>query len=290
MVKMFKKFIAGIVGATLFMMTSSCSLFEDVTPPPQCTIMVSAEENEENEIKSDVIYSNYNIPITNNAILYYNMYAFSNGKIVIEIYSNESTDPFLLHDWGIGYIEADFNAIAYFGEWGYSGISVFSTPKGQYMRYTQYYIGGEKIPYQIRFFIDHQEIGIIGCVHLYVKESYLNTTQTLNVFGTEVEIPFGTESLQNSDTKELESQINDLNTQIEQLKLENARLEQDYNNLIEENERLQEAANIQCGDTNGDGRISLSDPVILMRYNVGTVDELPYRGKKDNEGKDVPEG
>ena len=115
-------------------------------------------------------------------------------------------------------------------------------------KYLESYVGQNK---KINLYIPYDTSNIATTVmqiDLYVKPEYLNTTQTINVFGEDIVIPFGEDVIEDKD-----EQIAKLMKEIEILKA--TPLEYDYNK---------------------DGLLTLSDIIYLARY-LAEDDTLPVK-------------
>lgn len=171
-----------------------------------------------------------------------NLTAHTDGNIHIDIICNKVSNSAISEMYSPGVIS--FNDSMIFGV--STGKSYF-TGYDNFSSYTEMYINDTNICYTL--FTKGPNTGkTVMTFDLYVKPEYLNTPQTINVFGEDIVIPFGTDIVENKD-----EQIAKLMKEIETLKA--TPLEYDYNR---------------------DGLLTLSDIIYLARY-LAEDDTLPVK-------------
>lgn len=207
----------------------------------------------------------------------YNIIAKTNGEIKLDFNCLSYSDSW---SWGnFGEIKINDSMIAPLGSKGYAGESIRC--ENSNCSILEGYSGDYTIYSLIKSGYYHSG-NHIDTFYFYVKEPYLHTEQTISVCGTEITIPFGDENPSTEQTQmihELESQINGLNTELEQLRAEKEVWEHNETHLLEDIELLYKENEVlvaRRGDINDDGLFTVADAVLLMRYVAGTIDSIPY--------------
>lgn len=114
---------------------------------------------------------------------------------------------------------------------------------------------------------------------LYTNRDYLDKTQTINVFGTDVVVEFTKSEVDDPreiTIKELNNEINDLTNRLNDCESEINK----KNELIAElNSKIIELEakynDVMLGDVNCDNNVNISDAVLLQKWILGSIDSLP---------------
>lgn len=125
---------------------------------------------------------------------------------------------------------------------------------------------GDNIIYTFINATYHDYTGFYKSYDFYVKESYADYTIPMTFFGKEIEIPFG------ENKYDINTRLDEVEKELYSLKQENSLLIEERDTLLKENEILKN----NFADINLDGKISIADVVLLMRYVNGQIDTIPF--------------
>lgn len=273
--KIFKRFVSVLMSAFIL----AVGIFA-------LPVQIWAEESEPQIIYRESFQKTGRCLYGNEYTIAYNVIAKTNGEIRFDFDCVSCPDT---ESWNnFGEIRINDSMVASLGSAGYAGESMSkvkeSESRGTYnSNYSilESYSGDYTIYSLIKSGYYHSG-NHIDTFYFYVKEPYLRTEQTINVCGTEIVIPFGDEIPTDEQTQmihELESQINDLNTELEQLRAEKEVWQNNEVHLLEDLETLYKENEVlvaRRGDINDDGLFTIADAVLLMRYVAGTIDSIPY--------------
>ena len=214
------------------------------------------------EIKEERIYRT-SVQVINEkegGIFTNTLVAYDTGRIHIEIQKDNSKE---FKD-DIGYIKFNDTMIAPLNENGKNGKSYVSRSANSVYENSSY--DGDNIIYT---FINNTYYGATGfykAYDFYVKEFYMDYTIPMTFFGKEIEIPFG------ENKYDINTRLDEVEKELYSLKQENALLIEERDALLKENETLKN----NFADINLDGKISIADVVLLMRYVNGQIDTIPF--------------
>lgn len=211
-------------------------------------------------MKEERIYSNSSFLQMEDGVKYTNtIVAYNTGRIEITIQKNGDC---LAVEY-IGNISFDNNMITAFDE-EYSKHKQYSSlvQMEEVASYSNNFITYD-------FYDNSRSYGLIGALEtytIYVKEPYMDCTIPMTFFGKEIEIPFG------ENKYDIDTRLDEVEKELYSLKQENSLLIEERDTLLKENEILKN----NFADINLDGKISIADVVLLMRYVSGQIDTIPF--------------
>ena len=239
--KVIKKLFVIVLACTLI----GTGLFYKPILPTVTAADTDYTEQLENDKLSPIIYrtSVEGTNVSNTWNFIFSLVARENGNIHIDVQCVSYKSSWGTNINDIGNIAFNDSQIAAVGEVGTNGKSVFRGGKSSsYSKFITSYVEnnvvytciysnyGDNLPGQNVMWFD-----------LYVKEPYLTTNQIINLFGTEVEIPFGNPPIDKDVyIKELENKVTELES-----------------NPI---------TSYKPGDINGDGIIDATDASSILCY------------------------